>query len=158
GWTDTTAAITSVTDSAGDAYQLAIGPTALAGRLSQSIYYAANINAAAANSVTVAFSPAATFPDVRILQYHKVAAPRALDGVAGGTGTTATATTPAATTTNAADLLVAGAVVETGVTGAGSGFTSRMITNPDGDDAEDRVVSATGSYTATAPLSFAGGW
>jgi chitodextrinase len=158
GWTDTTAAITGVTDSAGNTYQLAIGPTALAGRLSQSIYYAANIKAAATNSVTVKFSPAASFPDVRILQYHNVAATSPLDVVAGGTGTNASPTTPAVTTTNGSDLLVAGAVVETGVTGAGTGFTSRMITNPDSDNAEDRVVSATGSYTATAPLNAAGGW
>src|SRR5262249_41959101 len=45
GWTDTTAAITNVTDSAGNVYQKAIGPTGLTNRLSQSIYYAANINA-----------------------------------------------------------------------------------------------------------------
>ncbi len=158
GWTDTTAAVTGVTDSAGNSYQLAIGPTTIPTRLSQSIYYAANIKAAATNSVTVAFSPAATFPDVRILQYHNVAATSPVDGVAGGTGTSATAATPAIATTNATDLLVAGAVVETGVTGAGTGFTSRMITNPDSDNAEDRVVTATGSYTATAPLNNAGGW
>jgi hypothetical protein len=33
-----------------------------------------------------------------------------------------------------------------------------MITSPDGDIAEDRIVTATGSYTATAPTSPAGPW
>jgi fibronectin type 3 domain-containing protein len=157
-WTDTTAAVGTVTDSAGNTYQKAIGPTGLTGRLSQSIYYAGNINAAATNTVTVTFSPAAPFVDVRILQYHNVSGTGSVDVSAGASGTTATATAPAIATTNAVDLLVAGAVVETGVTGAGSGFTSRIVTSPDGDNAEDRVVSATGSYTATAPLSFQGGW
>jgi len=33
-----------------------------------------------------------------------------------------------------------------------------MITSPDGDIAEDQVVTSTGSYRATAPLSGAGPW
>ena len=41
---------------------------------------------------------------------------------------------------------------------AGSGFTSRIITSPDGDIAEDRSVSTSGSYSATAALSYSGGW
>ena len=43
-------------------------------------------------------------------------------------------------------------------TAAGTGFTSRVITNPNGDIAEDRVVTAIGSYTATAPLGSSGAW
>ena len=35
---------------------------------------------------------------------------------------------------------------------AGSGFTNRIITTPDADIAEDRNVTRTGSYSATAPL------
>jgi hypothetical protein len=41
-------------------------------------------------------------------------------------------------------------------TNAGSGFTKRIITTPDADIAEDRVVTATGSYSATAPQT--GNW
>ena len=43
-------------------------------------------------------------------------------------------------------------------TAAGAGFTSRVITTPDGDIAEDRTTPATGSYNATAPLDVAGAW
>jgi hypothetical protein len=43
GWNDTTARINSVTDTAGNIYQLAIGPTQLSGSASQSIYYAKKI-------------------------------------------------------------------------------------------------------------------
>src|SRR5689334_19269458 len=38
GWNDTTAAVSSVTDSRGNVYTLAVGPTR-ANQLSQSIYY-----------------------------------------------------------------------------------------------------------------------
>src|SRR4029078_3757877 len=53
GWDDTTAAISSVTDSIGNAYALAVGPTQYAGKLSQSIYYARGILAAGASANTV---------------------------------------------------------------------------------------------------------
>ena len=55
-------------------------------------------------------------------------------------------------------MLVAGNVVakKTGVQAAN--FTSRMITNPGGDIAEDRIVNAAGTYSGTAPLSGSGYW
>ncbi len=43
-------------------------------------------------------------------------------------------------------------------TNAGAGFTLRTITSPDADIAEDRTVSATGSYNATAPTSSSTAW
>ena len=54
GWNDTQAAVLSVSDTAGNVYTRAIGPT-LGSGLSQSIYYAKNIAAATAgsNHVTV---------------------------------------------------------------------------------------------------------
>ena len=76
----------------------------------------------------------------------------------GGTGTNNSSSTPAVTTTNARDLLVAGNNVATWTTAAGTGFTKRFITSPNGDIAEDRVVTAAGSYTATATLGSAGAW
>jgi len=48
--------------------------------------------------------------------------------------------------------------VQTGTTGAGAGFTSRVITQPDSDIVEDRIVTATGSYSATAPVSPSAAW
>ena len=43
GWNDSTATVSSVTDSSGNIYQRAVGPTTVSGTLSQSIYYARNI-------------------------------------------------------------------------------------------------------------------
>jgi hypothetical protein len=70
-----------------------------------------------------------------------------------GTGSTSSATV---TTTAAVDLLLAADVVATTTTGAGTGFTSRIIT-ADGNLVEDRLVTAAGSYSATAALS-SGAW
>ena len=62
------------------------------------------------------------------------------------------------TTTNAVDLLVAANTVQTATTAAGPNFTSRMITSPDLDIAEDRVVYAAGSFSATAPVTGSQGY
>src|SRR6185369_17752433 len=116
--------------------------------------YAANI-AGGSNTVTVQFNQPAAYPDVRILEYRGVSS---VDVTAAATGSGATASSGPATTTSANELIFAANTVSTGNTGAGSGFTARIITTPDLDIAEDQVVSSTGTYTATAPLSPAGTW
>jgi len=160
GWNDTTATVRSVTDSKGNVYTLAVGPTVLSGQLSQAIYYAKNIQAAAANTntVTVQFNMAANYADIRILEYSGLDATNPVDAAAAATGTTATSNGGAATTTNANDLIFGANTVSTATTGPGSGFTKRVITNPDSDIAEDRIVSAVSSYSAAASLTSAGPW
>ncbi|HET7539704.1 MAG TPA: fibronectin type III domain-containing protein, partial [Polyangiaceae bacterium] len=159
GWNDTTAQVTNVSDSSGNVYTLAVGPTVRAGFGSQSIYYAKNIAAAAANTntVSVTFSPAADYPDVRIAQYHGIDPVNPLDVVAVGQGAGSNAVTSAVTTTNSVDLLVGANMVSTITTSAGTGFTSRMISDPDSDILEDRVVTAAGSYSASSSL-LSGSW
>src|ERR1019366_5769279 len=130
-----------------------IGPTS--GTASQqSIYYAANI-ASGSNTVTVTFNQAAEYPDVRILEYRGVSV---LDVTAGASGNSASANSGAATTTSANELIFGANFEFTFNKGAGSGFTSRIITSPDGDIAEDEAVSTAGSYSATAPLTASGPW
>jgi hypothetical protein len=153
GWNDTTATVSSVTDSAGNVYSLAIGPTS-GTALRQSIYYAANIKGGA-NTVTVQFNQAAQFPDVRILEYRGLSA---IDVAAGASGSGTTASSGSATTTSANELIFGAATVFKSVNGAGTGFTSRILTNPDRDNAEDRTVTTTGIYSATAALSGTGPW
>ncbi len=154
-WTDSTATITSVTDSRGNPYGVAVPPTVLAGKASQAIYYAPNIGAASAgaNSVTVRFNVAAQFPDVRILEYSGLDPASPLVGGVGASGTSATSNSGSLTTVVPNVLLVAGNVVETSTNGPGTGFTSRLLTTPNGDIAEDRIVSTTGTYSATAPMA-----
>src|SRR5262249_51908223 len=55
-------------------------------------------------------------------------------------------------------LLVAANIVGTTTSGPGPSFTNRMISSPNGDIVEDRVVTTAGTYNATAPLSSSGYW
>ena len=160
GWADSTAQISSVTDSKGNVYLIAAGPTVQTGSGSQAIYYAKNISAASpqANAVTVKFNVAARFPDVRIAEYSGIDPTNSLDVFAAAQGNSATSISGAVTTTNANDLLVGANDVRTGTTGAGPGYTERMISSPNGDILEDRIVTAVGSYSASAPVAPSGGW
>jgi hypothetical protein len=156
GWRDTTTTVSSVADNASNVYTLA-GSMITGTGLRQSIYYASNITGggpAFRPTVTVTFSAPAAFPDVRILEYSGVST---LDVTAGASGTAATASSGAATTTAANELIFGADRVSTTTTAAGTGFTSRIITTTDRDIAEDRIVTATGSYSATAAVSAGGG-
>jgi putative Ig domain-containing protein/IPT/TIG domain-containing protein/VCBS repeat protein/fibronectin type III domain protein len=160
GWNDSTQHVQSVTDSKGNVYTSAVGPTVMAGFGSQSIYYAKNISAAfaAENSVTVTFDGPAAFPDIRIAEYSGIDLVNPIDVTAAAQGSDATSDSGTLTTTNAVDLLLGANLVKTATMAAGNGYISRVVTVPDGDILMDRVVSATGSYSATAPLSSAGPW
>ncbi len=157
GWNDATATVSSVTDSVGDVFSLAVGPTKRTTVLSQSIYYAKNI-AGGANTVTVRFSRAAKFVDLRVLEYAGLDPVAPFDSAAAASGSSGLADTGLLTTHAANDLLVAGDMVMTGSPAAGSGYTSRLITTPDDDIAEDRVAGAAGTYNATAPVVGPNGW
>ena len=63
-----------------------------------------------------------------------------------------------ATTTSANELIFGANMVYTATGAAGSGFTTRVITSPDGDIAEDKVVTTAGSNSATATLTSSGPW
>ncbi len=160
GWNDSTATVTRVADSKGNTYTRAVGPTVQNGYGSQSIYYAKNIVSAAAgtNTVTVTFSTGAVSPDIRILEYSGADTNNPVDVVAAASGNSSSCNSGSATTTNATDLIFGANLVQTITTGPGSGFTSRLLTQPDGDIAEDKMVTATGRYSATAPVSPSGPW
>ena len=159
GWNNSTATVTNVTDKSGNQYLLAVGPTIQSPVASQSIYYAKNILAASAgtNSVTVTFSAAAAYPDIRILEYSGADQSNPVDVTAANTGNSATSSSGSVTTTYPSDLLFGANLVQSSTSGPGSGFTKRLLTSPDGDIAEDEMVSAVGSYSATAPIN-SGQW
>ena len=103
GWNNATSNISSVTDSAGNTYQLAV-PTARGNGVSQAIYYATNIKAAPAgtNTVTTTFNTATPYVDIRALEYSGLDPVNPFDvgTSASGTGTSAnsgTVTTTAPT-------------------------------------------------------------
>ena len=155
GWNDTTATVSSVVDSRGNTYTLAVGPTS-GTALRQSIYYAKNI-AGGSNTVTVTFSQAAFFPDVRVLEYSGLDPTAPLDVTAGAAGTGTSANSGSATTTSANEL-VFGAGTTGGTFGTvGTGFVARIIT-PNSDIAIDKTVNSTGSYNATSALPYSSTW
>jgi outer membrane biosynthesis protein TonB len=162
GWNDATSQVSSMADSKGNLYQLAVGPTVLTGTAwcSQAIYYAKNISAATAgaNTVTVKFNAAASFPDVRILEYHGIDSLNPVDVSSSAMGNSTTSSSGAAITKNPTDLLVGANYVMTSTIGPASGLTQRLLTSPDGDIVEDRVVTAVGSCSTSAPLNNAGSW
>jgi hypothetical protein len=152
GWNDTSATVQSVTDSLGNSYVVAAGPVKGTG-VTQSVYYAKNI-LGGSNSVTVTFNQAAAFPDVRILEYKGLNTTAPLDVAAGASGTSgsnALVSSGGATTTSGSELIFGAGMTSGGFSKAGTSFTAEVIT-PDGDLAEDEVVSSTGSYGATATL------
>ena len=88
GWNDSTAQISSVADSAGNTYSLAVGPTVQTGTATQAIYYAKNIVSAAANAntVTVTFNTAANSADIRIAEYAGLDLANPVDVAVAGQG------------------------------------------------------------------------
>jgi hypothetical protein len=156
GWNDTTSSVSTVTDSSGNVYNLALGPTRGTG-LSQSIYYARNIRGGS-NTVTVTFTKAAPAVDIRALEYSGLDPSNPLDVTAGAAGTGTTANSGGATTGSATELIVGGGMTAGGFTRAGTGFTSRIITSPDADIAEDQTTGTTGNYSATSATSTSTPW
>src|SRR3954468_16719394 len=159
GWNDTTSSVTSVNDTSGNSYALAIGPTKYSTLLSQSIYYAKNIAGAAAgaNTVTVKFSAAATYVDIRILEYSGLDTVAPFDVAAGASGTVASNDSGALTTSGANELLFAANMTTGWTNAAGAAFTSRIVTNPDGDIAEDQVLANAGTFHGVAFRAGGGG-
>ena len=159
GWNNATSNITSVTNSAGNMYQLAV-PTARGTGLSQAIYYAKNIKAAAAgtNTVTVTFNASTPFVDIRALEYSGLDPVNPFDVGTSASGNGTSANSGTVTTTAANELIFGAGMTTGGFSAAGTNFTSRIITTPDVDIAEDRFVTTTGSYSATASLSGSAAW
>ena len=158
GTGDTVASVASVTDSAGNAYQLAIGPTLYTTTLTQWIYYAKNIAAApVGNVVTVKFTAAARYPDIKILEYSGVDPISPIDATVAAIGTPTTCNS-GSLSASAGDLLFAANDVNDHTSAAGTGYTLRTSSNPDGNIAEDRLAAAAGSYNATATVTSTHGW
>ncbi len=151
GWTDTTSTVSSVTDSAGNVYQLA-APLTRGSVMSQAIYYAKDINAASAgaNVVTVQFSSSVPYADVRAAEYSGIDPVDPLDTSVSANGSGGTASSGNLTTTDPSEVIF-GAGMTTGLFSGGSnGFTARIITPTDGDIAGDKFVSTVGTYAAVA--------
>jgi hypothetical protein len=155
GWNDVTASIVSVSDTLGNAYRVAV-PTFRGAGLSQAIYYSAGI-AAGTNTVTVTFDQPASFVDLRATEYAGLHPTDPFDAGASAGGNGTSADSGPVTTSTPVELLFGAGMTAATFDAPGLGFTQRVITVPDGDIAEDRVVSVIGTDDATA-ASNAGAW
>ena len=158
GWEVATSDVSSVTDTKGNTYTLAVGPTRDTSQ-SVSIYYAKNIAAATAgaNTVTVTFNASVFGADVRIAEYSGIDTSAPFDVANGASGSGTALSSGSMTTTTANEVIVGGNVLANSTTAVGSGFTSRVQTTH-GHILEDRIVTATGSYAATATQGPSGIW
>src|SRR5262249_21161915 len=115
--------------------------------LSQAIYFASNVKSGA-DTITVSFTGAAAYVDLRVVEYSGLSG--AVDGAASGAGSGGTATS-GSLSAGAGDLVFGAGMTSGTFSGPGAGFTLRAITQPDADIVEDEIVPAAGSYSATGP-------
>jgi len=146
-----TASVSSITDSVGDTYVKAAGPSRGAGSLaswSQELWYAKNVNAGGSGVITSAtFS--SSFSGEKAIAVHEYSGAdtaNPLDVTASAVGTTANASSGNATTTAGNDLIF-GAALFASSGGPGTGFTGRSSLA--GNATEDMIAANTGPNAAT---------
>ena len=146
-WSNTSAA--TVTDTQGNNYASAAPVTRWNNNTwSSQVFYAKNV-AAGANTVRTTFGTAInSFGIVYIHEYSGIDPTNPLDVAAATAGTGSAMNSGSATTTNANDLIFGAAASTHSVTAAGTGFTTRR--SDFGNLTEDRLVTATGAYNASA--------
>jgi hypothetical protein len=154
GWRNSTTTISSVVDTAGNTYQVA-APLTRGTSVSQAIYYAKNITGGTP-TVTVTFSAASAFPDLRIMEYSGLDTTAPLNTAASLIGSATPGNSGILDTTVPTTLLVAAGTAQTSFSAPGSGYTQRILTSPNANIVEDRIVTTTGPYSATATSS--GNW
>jgi hypothetical protein len=156
GWGDVTDSVMQVSDITGNTYDLAIGPTRTTG-VSQSIYYAKNISAAATNTVRVQFKLAVPRLDLRVVEYGELDTVAPLDTVAGQSGFGGMPTSGSTTTHTAGEIIFGAGTTTDSFSDPGLRFTLRVLT-ADGDIVEDRPVGSVGDYEVDAVLTNWADW
>jgi chitodextrinase len=146
----------SVSDSLGNVYASAGGPTRWSnGIYSAQVFYAIN-NRSGVDTVTAIFSTSVhSFGIIYAHEYSGINQTSPLDVTIAAAGPSGNLTSGVTNTTNSMDLLFAGGVSANVVTSPGPGYMARSTSH--GNITEDRVVTVTGSYNATATNS-GGAW
>lgn len=159
-WNDAVTTISSIVDTKGNSYtQFAGSPKTQGTATTMAMYYCSNIAGAAigANTVTVTLSASLTFSLVAVVEYSNVAQSTPVDVTATPTSGTS-GSSISITTTNASDLILTAFGTNGGYTGAGTGFTNRMVSATFGDIIDEKVVTSTGTYTDTPSPSQGASW
>src|SRR5262249_37962027 len=96
--------------------------------------------------------------DIRAIEYSGLDQSNPFDAGTSSSGTSNSANSGAVTTTAAHELIFGAGITVGGFGGAGANFTTRIITTPDADIAEDRFVTTEAAYSATALLTGSAAW
>jgi uncharacterized protein (TIGR03437 family) len=139
----------AVSDSLGNTYTAAVGSTLWNNsQYRVQTFYTIN-SKGGADTVTATFATAlSSFGIVYADEYSGVAQTAPIDVTVAAAGASGSLNSGTVTTANATDLLFAGGASANMVTGAGSGYTARSTF--EGNITEDQVVTAKGSWSATA--------
>jgi len=136
----------AVTDSLGNTYSTAIGPTTSNSISSREYIFYAVVASSGANTITVTNSNPVIFRRVAIHEYSGV---NTLEATAGANNTTGAPDSGPVTTTHANALIFGWGISNNGTTTAGTGFTLRETALS--ESTEDKIVSSTGTYDAIYP-------
>jgi hypothetical protein len=145
-----TISIANVSDTKGNTYYLAVGPTPVSNWGELYTYYASNIAGGSTITINITFSGTCQYETVYAAEYSGIKATSPLDQVASGYGNGAVLNSGSRTTTQAKELIFGFAVGDQPAT-VDSPFSQRE--NLDGNFIADRIVSAAGSYNVTGTLS-----
>jgi hypothetical protein len=147
--------INSISDTAGNIYQTALGPVTVAGGNGNAyIFYAKNIKTGS-NMVTVNFSDSAAGGEIFVHEYAGADTNTPLDVTASNSGNSASLDSSSASTNFANELIFGYGNSVPGITSPGAGFTLRVFAL--GDLTEEKIVASKGSYKTTATAN-SGNW
>lgn len=146
----------AVTDTAGNSFTAAVGPTAGNSNIcsgtpsTQECLYAINKAATASDVVSVTDSPSNEQANIYIAEFSGIATSNPVDTTAANAAETTNPTSGSSNTSNANDLIFGVGDFEDEAT-PGSGFTG--LDNNSGNQDEYEIETSTGSYAATFTAS-----
>lgn len=161
-----TTELVTITDNKSSSFQRAGSRTTISGSDCVEIWYAMNVTGGAGHTISVDFE-GSTFASACAAAYSGLATTSALDQTTGATGSGTALNSGGVSTTTANQLFIGGGThVNVGVGEdlfvAGTNFTIRAQYSSSTTSAtsylEDRIVSATGTYDASATSPGSGNW
>lgn len=158
-WGGQNLSVSSITDSRGNLYQNAVGPTNWSGTAKcAQTYVAKNIAGGGSPLIITVGLTAASTSSLHLYQFeYSGADPNTpLDAAGAATGSGTSLSSGLLITNNSNDLIHAVAFTDDGTTTAGAGF--QTLTTFHGNLAENMNASAAGTYSATASNSTNANW
>ncbi len=158
-WGNSTISVSSISDNKGNTYTSAMPPTNWSSNSKRAqLFYAKNIVGGGTPITITATLTANSTSTFHLYQFEFANADTAapLDATAAAIGTSTAVNSGSATTNYANEMIFGWAIADTGTLTPGTGFTS--LTTYKGNLAEDRNVTATGSYSASATNSNSSNW